>query len=138
MNSLWGPFTIDLFADNKNSKCKRFCSRFYCPEAFKINAFCFDWGGEHSLIVPPVYLISRVIKHFLASKKSSGVLILPYWPSAAFWPLLVDGRQRFRKFVKQYRIYEDSKLCLQPGEFRNAILVNKGYTIPILALFISI
>ena len=31
LNSLWGPFTIYLFADNKNSKCKRFCSRFFLP-----------------------------------------------------------------------------------------------------------
>ena len=32
LNSLWGPFTIDRFADNKNAKLKEFNLKFWCPD----------------------------------------------------------------------------------------------------------
>ena len=135
---LWGPFTIDLFADNKNFKCKKFCFRYWSPEAFRVDAFSFDWGGEHCLIVPPIYLIPRVIKHFLASvNKASGVLIVPYWPSAPFWPFLVNKDQNFRHFIKQYRLFEDAKFLISPGEYNKSIFTNNDFAVPLLALLIS-
>ena len=63
LNIIWGPFTIDRFADTKNIKTKRFNSKFYCPCSEGIDAFSYSWEGENNFIVPPVYLISKVLKH---------------------------------------------------------------------------
>ena len=38
-NALWGPFTIDRFADNENSQLPRFNSKFYCPGTEGVDAF---------------------------------------------------------------------------------------------------
>ena len=77
--SIWGEFTIDLFADNENRKCNRFCSRYWCPGTFKVDAFSFDWTGENSWIVPPTYLVTRCIKHFFASRgNGSAALLVPF------------------------------------------------------------
>lgn len=39
INTLFGPFSVDLFASRLNNKCKRFFSRFPDPEAESIDAF---------------------------------------------------------------------------------------------------
>ena len=39
LNSLWDPFTIDRFADNKNAKLKNFNSKFWCPDTSQVDAF---------------------------------------------------------------------------------------------------
>jgi hypothetical protein len=41
-------------------------------------------------MVPPIRLVSRSILH-LKRSKARGVLIIPAWRSAAFWPCVHDG-----------------------------------------------
>ena len=135
---LWGKLTIGLFADNNNKKCKRFCSRYWCPGVLKVDAFSFDWTGERCLMVPPTYLISRCIKHFLASKsKVSGVLVVPFWPSALFWPLLVDNFQTFKNFIVDYRFFESSKDFLSQGQHKGSIIGDPEHNVPILVLLLK-
>ena len=67
----WGNITIDRFASDKNRKSKRFNSRYLCPETEGVNAFSLDWSNEFNLLVPPVYLISKTIHHFLASSSEA-------------------------------------------------------------------
>ena len=99
--------SIDLFADNFNAKCTRFCSRYWCPNTLRVDAFSFDWTGENCLMVPPTYLIAKCIKHFLAARgEVKGVIIIPFWPSAVFWPLLVDNEKSFRSFVVNYMYFK--------------------------------
>ena len=52
-----------------------------------IDAFSTDWVGENNWLVPPVYLISRVIFHLEACSAPS-VLVVPKWPSAVFWTII--------------------------------------------------
>ena len=63
----WDNITIDRFAYDKNRKSKRFNPRYLCTEREGVNAFSLDWSNEFNLLVPPVYLISKTIHHFLAS-----------------------------------------------------------------------
>ncbi|VDH91887.1 Hypothetical predicted protein [Mytilus galloprovincialis] len=49
--------------------------------------FTVDWRGINGLFVPPVSLIPRVLM-YMRQCKAVGTLILPYWPSASFWPML--------------------------------------------------
>ena len=138
LKSLWGELSIDLFADNKNAKCQRFCSKYYCPGTFRVDAFSFDWTGEKCLMVPPTYLISKSIKHFLASKGSvEAVLVVPFWPSALFWPFLIENYQQFKSFVRDYRLFENSKSLISQGEYKGSIIGDPKNNVPILALLLK-
>ena len=91
----WGNITINRFASDKNRKSKRFNFRY-----LGVNAFSLDWSNEFNLLVPPVYLISKTIHHFLASSSEArAVLVCPRWPSATFWPLLHKKVNEFYEFV---------------------------------------
>ena len=134
----WDYFSIDLFADNLNAKCTRFCSRYWCPNTLKVNAFSLDWTGENCLMVPPTYLIAKCIKHFLAAKgEVKGVLIIPFWPSAVFWPLLVENDQSFRSFIVNYMFFKSSKNLVVQGEFKGSIIGHRDYNVPIIVLFLK-
>ena len=43
--------------------------------------------GENNWLVPPIFLIPKVLNHLVASG-GRGTLIVPTWPSAPFWPLI--------------------------------------------------
>ena len=104
LNSLWGPFTIDRFADNKNAKLKKFNSKFWCPDdTSQVDAFTIGWENDNNYLVPPNYLLPRVIKH-LQSSKGQGTLVVPFWPSASFWPFLQSYASReFNSYVVDFK-----------------------------------
>ena len=55
---------------------------------------------------PPISQIRRALKHF-ETCKAAGVLCIPEWRSAYFWPLLVENRGvQFRKFVKGFLLLD--------------------------------
>ena len=70
-------------ANNENTKAEKFNSKSWCSGTFDVNAFTVSWSRENNYLVPPIYLIPRVIAHIKQSS-SKGVLVLPYWPSAAY------------------------------------------------------
>ena len=39
LDQLWGPFTVDRFANTRNHKVARFNSKFLCPGTEGVNAF---------------------------------------------------------------------------------------------------
>ena len=129
--SLFGPFTVDRFASPDSAKCARFYSKFWCPGAEGVDAFSVDWAGENNWLVPPVYLILRVIFH-LEVCSARGVLVVPKWPSAVFWPIIfpVGGH---RASVIQVIEFTDPSFVFAPApeghytifcpfRFRSAVL----------------
>ena len=54
--------TLDLFASNRNTKCQRFYSNFYCSGTFGIDAFCHSWDEETVWICPPIRKVTRVVR----------------------------------------------------------------------------
>ena len=82
--SLFGPFTVDRFASPDSAKRAKFIPN-CCSGAKGVDAFSVDWAGENNWLVPPIYLISRTIFH-LEVCGAPGVLVIPKWLSAAFWP----------------------------------------------------
>ena len=103
LNDMWGPFTIDRFANARNTKVARFNSRFFELGSLGVDAFQFDWGGENNYIVPPVSMISRAINKCVRDR-ARGMLITPLWKSADFWPLLKNGTD-WAKFVLETRVF---------------------------------
>ena len=132
-NQLWGPFTIDRFADSKNTKLKRFNSKFLCPSTEGVDAFTVSWKSENNFIVPPVYLAGKAIKH-LEYYGARGVLVVPYWSSAAFWLYLVESKNRFKPFVKDCLLFEDKNGCVIQGPNKNCFIGSPNFQSSILAI----
>lgn len=93
LNYSYGPYTLDRFATNYNTKCKRFNSRWWCPGTLGIDAFKQNWEGETNWIVPPPSLICECLKKF-QEEEVKGTLIVPIWESAVFWPLLLNLKEK--------------------------------------------
>ena len=46
VDSTWGPFTADFFANSVNAKVSRFYSLFFQPGCLVVDSLAFDWGQE--------------------------------------------------------------------------------------------
>ena len=101
-NNKWDKITFDRFADDKNHKVKKFNSRFWVPGTHGVDAFAFDWSGENNWIVPPVGLVCKVLNHMFTCK-AKGVLIVPKWKSALFWPMIWNYTEtNFHSFILDF------------------------------------
>ena len=83
LDHIWGPHTVDRFANALNAHLPRFNSRFRVPGTEAIDAFSVSWAAENNWLVPPVHCIIRVIQNLLVCS-AFGTLVVPYWPSNAF------------------------------------------------------
>eukprot|EP00731_Ephydatia_muelleri_P022428 Em0015g11a len=62
LDGIWGPHSIDRFADNYNSQLPWFNSRFACPGTEAVDAFTVDWGGgENNWWCPPPSLVDCIL-----------------------------------------------------------------------------
>ena len=87
----WGPHTVDRFACTYNSKCIRFNTRWWMPGTEGINAFSQRWSEpENNWLVPPPRLVLLTLQK-MQTDKAKGTLIIPSWPSAPFYPVLMNG-----------------------------------------------
>jgi hypothetical protein len=89
-NRFGHKFTLDPFADSVSNKCRKFDSKFWCARSSGVDGLEHNWHSEIVWMVPPIRLVSRGILH-LRRSKARGVLIIPVWKSAAFWPCVHDG-----------------------------------------------
>lgn len=98
IDGLWGPHSFDRFADDLNTKLPRFNSKFWCPHTTGVDAFSSNWFGENNWLVPPIYLVPKLLRH-LKVCAASGTLIVPDWPSAPFWTLLFSNSSSFHNLI---------------------------------------
>ena len=127
-------FDLDMFADTNNSRTDRFFSRYICPGTLAVDALAQRWEGEQAVwMCPPTSKIIESVKKMLVSRGMRGVLIVPRWESAIFWPFLFpDGRNGVQG-VKG--IYSFNPFVLQ-GDGGEGNTLMKGRTpFPFLALF---
>ena len=65
--------SIDIFASYTNKKIHKIH-----PGSEGVNSFSVDWSNENYLLVPPVNLIPKTIKHFMSAKYSAkAILVCP-------------------------------------------------------------
>ena len=102
VDKVWGPHTVDRFASEKTKQLPRFSSKYLNPGCESFDAFTVSWSQENNWLFPPPYLIPRVLRHMQVGKEK-GTLILPFWPSAPWWPLLVDKSGIWKDFVSGSR-----------------------------------
>lgn len=92
IQSRFGIFSIDWFASEHNTKVERFFSRYWNTACLGVDAFTVSWAFEHGLFVPPISLVTRVLRKMMIDH-AKGVLVIPLWRSAAFWPILCPEGQ---------------------------------------------
>lgn len=86
-------FTIDLFASDRNSKCQRFYSNFFCPGTSGIHAFSHSWDDEVAWICPPIQEIIRIVRR-LKTSRTTGILFVPKWKTADYWVEIFNNEGR--------------------------------------------
>lgn len=88
LDSLWGPHSVDRFADTSNTQTQRFNSLRACPRAEAVDCFAQDWRGENNWCVPPFHLIHKVLE-LVEQEGAVATLVVPMWESQPWWPVLV-------------------------------------------------
>ena len=127
-----GPFTLDAFASNLSNKTKKFYSKYWCKDTSGVNAFSYDWGKENLWLVPPPRLISQVLFH--ARKcKAVGILVVPKWQSAAFWPLIWDGKNWLAGITLLLEYVKPTNF-FQRGPFGNNVFSEQMFNSNVLVL----
>ena len=66
------------------------------------------------MLVPPVFLVPRVINHMKVGKEQ-GNLIIPFWQSAHWWPLVSRSPGVFHPFVLDWREIPLHESTFLPG-----------------------
>lgn len=131
IDEMWGPHDVDRFASFRNRKVHRFNSKFVDFQSEAVDAFTQSWSDCNNWLVPPIKLVPRVLAHLLFDK-AAATLIVPKWPSSAFWPLIFKENYQARSFVSEvlefhetHRIFEqpDAKKCMfDSGRFKSKVL----------------
>ena len=132
LDYVWGPHTIDRFADHLNAHTQRFNSRFWVPGSEAVDTFTCDWSKENNWWCLPVYLIPRVIRHAQLTK-ARGTLIVPQWPSAPYWPLLFPNGSDPADFITAWLELPCSEKLFLPGQLGSSLFKGLPNT-PVLAI----
>ena len=112
-----GQHTVNRFASFFNTQLPRFHTRYWNLGSVAMDAFTCDWQGENNRWCPLVYLVPRVLRHTQATR-ANGTLLVPRWPSAAFWPMLFTrySESRLANNVKATRVIDKSQVIICPGK----------------------
>ena len=121
-------FEVDLFANDNNTKCTKFYSKYACPNSLGMDSLQFLWTGV-VWAVPPPSIATKVLFH-MQKCKVKGVLIIPEWFSLPVWPLLENDN--FSPFLKAKWSYP-GKLYLKCNDQRS--IFNSNFKGGIRVLF---
>jgi len=111
----WGLPTIDRFASHSNHLLPKFNSVLWCPGSVGINALSqTDWSSHFNWCFPPFNIIPSVIS-LVHKFNAKSIIILPFWPSSPWWPLLSQNGQHFSSFVHGCLVLPRTSDLLIPG-----------------------
>ena len=102
------------------------------PGSEAVDTFTCDWSMENNWWCPPIYLVSRVLRH-AQSTKAKGTLIIPQWPSAPYWPLLFPNGLDPANFITDWLELPTSEKLFLPGQLGSNLFDGTPNT-PVLAL----
>jgi len=90
LNSLLGPFNIDLFASRTNAQLPLYYSWKPDPTAKAVDAFSVPWEPDQPYLFPPFNLIGRALSKIQAEAVKYACLIAPAWPGQIWYPRLLN------------------------------------------------
>ena len=129
LEELWGPHTVDCFANFYTAKLPRFFSRFWNPGTSGVDFFVQNLESENCLVVPPVPLVARALL-YLSLQKARATIVIPQWPSSSFWPLLTS---KYKQFMKGCFLHNATD-SLTLGRNLNSFLGSEKFTGNVVAL----
>jgi hypothetical protein len=95
---------FDCMATRKNAICKNFFSKIPQIGSAGVNFLGQPLlSGTAYFCCPPVKMIGRVVGHLLENSNVQCLLIVPVWPSTAFWSALGENKRFRESVVKEYR-----------------------------------
>jgi hypothetical protein len=103
LDAIWGPHTVDRFADENNAQLSVFNSKRLCPGTSGVDAFAFSWADENNWLCPPIDLVLRVLEKVRADK-ATATLVVPWWESSYFWPTLRPTSGSWHDLVTHVRV----------------------------------
>jgi len=125
---------VDCFASQHNAICPVFFSRTADSQAAGRNFFVQPlYPRIRYFCCPPVAMIIPCFRKLMSHSHLSFLLLVPDWPSAAYWPVLflVDHKYRFtevRKFATNffYANLGSSKVFSEKPNFSMLAIVTSG------------
>lgn len=133
IDKLWGPHSVDRFASVMNHKTVRFNSLFWNPNSEAVDAFTQDWAKDNNLLVPPIYLVVKVIKHLIFCK-AKGTLIVPRWVSAPYWTLIFHKNLQYPFYVKEVLEFTESERIYVKGSNPKCVFGSESFLSTVLAV----
>ena len=128
----FGPAQVDRFADSMLTLLPRFDASYPCRGAETVDTFSVSWEGTHSWVNPPWRDIGRVLWKLDQEPGASAVLLLPYWPTQPWWPLL----QRLAANAEFVELPESAfipgPLMLTMPHIRPEPLMNSGWRLQLV------
>lgn len=94
---------IDLFASRLNHQLPVFVSWSYDPQASNTDAFTIPWSLYKPYIFPPYNLIGKIVQKILCDKVDRALLVVPFWPTQNWFPLLMSILISLPARIPQYR-----------------------------------
>lgn len=115
INRMWGPHTIDIFANCLNTQLQRFNSRYYEPFSEGIDALSKDnCQQENNYVNVPFFLIPRVLD-VVESQRAVATVIAPKWPAQPWYQRLVKlSIARPLKLPQKSKIYRSMGVVPEP------------------------
>jgi hypothetical protein len=135
LNKVLGPCTIDCFATNLSAKVSRFYAKYCCEGVTGIDAFAFSWANEFVWMVPPPKLIPKVISHCKLFRVK-GILIIPKWTSAVYWPLVKNGEVWLPGLTLKYE-YQNPVNFFKRGAFGNSCFTEGRFASNVVVLGVN-
>ena len=83
--SMFGPPTVDLFANRFNAQTTKFISPCYDALAIAQDALASPWPKETLYAFPPTTIIDKVLVKIIKEKPQKLLLIIPYQPAATWF-----------------------------------------------------
>jgi hypothetical protein len=85
---MFGKRTFDRFASPDTARCHQFNSIIPSSQSSG-DALLQSWEGHRNWVCPPIALVPKVVEK-LTLEGSEAVVVAPYWPSAPWFPMLME------------------------------------------------
>ena len=99
-----------------------------------VDAFVFNWKNEMNWLVPPISEVCRVVHKI--NEPTLGTVIVPYWPSAEFWPLLNKGGA-WEPYIVDVKNFENGRRYIEQGSCIFSLVGSKNFSSALVALKIE-
>ena len=98
--SHFGVPEIDLFASRLNAQVEKYVTWHPDPGAFAVDAFTLDWKPFAFYAFPPFCMIPKCLQK-IREDKARGLLLVPNWPTQAWFPQLVSMMEGEPLFIQR-------------------------------------